>query len=76
METGMTETKIRVERSAVVLHTRPALEMGEEQFFEFCQLNKDRRIEHSRLRRGSEPLRKHFSWSAWFFARSRMRDSR
>jgi hypothetical protein len=25
----------------VVLHTRPALEMNEEQFFEFCQLNRD-----------------------------------
>ena len=43
----MTETKVRVERPAVVLHTRPALEMNEEQFFEFCQLNKDWRIERS-----------------------------
>src|SRR5215210_6260246 len=43
----MTETKIRVERPAVVLHTRPALEMDEEQFFEFCQLNRDWRIERS-----------------------------
>jgi Uma2 family endonuclease len=43
----MTETKVRVERPAVVLHTRPALEMDEEQFFEFCQLNKDWRIERS-----------------------------
>jgi Uma2 family endonuclease len=31
----------------VVLHTRPALEMDEEQFFEFCQLNRDWRIERS-----------------------------
>jgi hypothetical protein len=30
----MTETKIRVERPTVVLHTRPALEMDEEQFFD------------------------------------------
>lgn len=43
----MTETKVRVERPAVVLHTRPALEMDEEQFFEFCQLNRDWRIERS-----------------------------
>jgi Uma2 family endonuclease len=43
----MTETKVRVERPAVVLHTRPALEMDEEQFFEFCQLNREWRIERS-----------------------------
>ncbi len=43
----MTDTKVRVERPAVVLHTRPALDMDEEQFFEFCQLNKDWRIERS-----------------------------
>jgi Uma2 family endonuclease len=45
----MTETKIRVrtEYHPVVLHTRPALEMDEEQFFEFCQLNREWRIERS-----------------------------
>lgn len=43
----MTETKVRVEHPPVVLHTRPALEMDEEQFFEFCQLNRDWRIERS-----------------------------
>jgi Uma2 family endonuclease len=47
LEASMTETKVRVERTAVVLHTRPALEMNEEQFFEFCQLNKVWRIERS-----------------------------
>ena len=47
LEAGMTETKVRVEHPAVVLHTRPALEMDEEQFFEFCQLNRDWRIERS-----------------------------
>ncbi len=31
----------------MVLHTRPALEMDEEQFFEFCQLNPDLRIERN-----------------------------
>ena len=36
-----------MEHPPVVLHTRPALEMDEEQFFEFCQLNRDWRIERS-----------------------------
>ncbi|MBA2715174.1 MAG: Uma2 family endonuclease [Rubrobacteraceae bacterium] len=31
----------------MVLHTRPALEMDEEQFFQFCQLNRDWRIERT-----------------------------
>ena len=43
----MTQTKVRIENPPVVLHTRPALEMGEEQFFEFCQLNRGWRIERS-----------------------------
>ena len=45
----MTETKIKVrtEYHPVVLHTRPALEMDEEQFFEFCQLNREWRIERN-----------------------------
>jgi Uma2 family endonuclease len=43
----VTETKVRVERPAVVLHTRPALKMDEDQFFEFCQLNRDWRIERT-----------------------------
>ena len=43
----MTETKIRVENPPVVLRTRPALEMDEEQFFEFCQLNREWRIERN-----------------------------
>jgi Uma2 family endonuclease len=45
----MTQTKIKVrtEYHPVVLHTRPALEMDEEQFFEFCRLNRDWRIERS-----------------------------
>ena len=43
----MTETKVRVELPAVVLHTRPALEMSEEQFFEFCRINRDWRIERT-----------------------------
>lgn len=31
----------------LVLHTRPALDMDEQQFFEFCQLNGDWRIERT-----------------------------
>ncbi|MDP9487283.1 MAG: Uma2 family endonuclease [Actinomycetota bacterium] len=43
----MTEAKIRTEIPPVVLHTRPALDMDEEQFFEFCRLNRDWRIERT-----------------------------
>ena len=43
----MAETRVRVEHPPVVLHTHPVLEMDEEQFFEFCQLNRDWRIERS-----------------------------
>ncbi len=43
----MTETKFMTEQPPVVLHTRPVLEMDEEQFFEFCQLNRHWRIERS-----------------------------
>jgi hypothetical protein len=37
----VTETKIVTEIPPVVLHMRPALDVDEEQFFEFCQLNRD-----------------------------------
>ncbi len=44
----MAETKVRAEYLLpVVLHTRPAIEMDEKQFFEFCQLNRDWRIERT-----------------------------
>lgn len=43
----MAETKIRTEIPPMVLHTRPALEMDEDQFFEFCQINRDWRIERT-----------------------------
>ena len=43
----MTETKVRVEHPPVVLHTRPALELDEEQLFEFCRLNREWRIERN-----------------------------
>lgn len=39
--------KTRVEYQPVVLHTEPALKIGEEQFFEFCQINRDLRIERT-----------------------------
>jgi Uma2 family endonuclease len=43
----VTETKIRIENPPVVLHTRPALEMDEEQLFEFCRINREWRIERN-----------------------------
>jgi Uma2 family endonuclease len=43
----VTEAKVRTEYPPVVLHTRPALDMDEEQFFEFCQLNRNWRIERT-----------------------------
>ena len=43
----MAETKVRIENPPVVLHTRPALDMDEQQFFEFCRLNEDWRIERA-----------------------------
>lgn len=46
----MTETKIevRTEIVPIVLHTYPALDMDEEQFFQFCQQNRDWRIERTK----------------------------
>jgi Uma2 family endonuclease len=41
------ETKVLVEYPPVVLHTRPAFEMDEEQLFEFCRINRDWRIERT-----------------------------
>ena len=45
----MTETKVQVrtEYHPVVLHTYPVLDLDEEQFFRFCQQNKDLRIERT-----------------------------
>ncbi len=43
----MAEAKVRTEYPPVVLHTRPALDMDEEQFFEFCQQNREWRIERT-----------------------------
>ncbi len=43
----MTETLAPTEVIPLVLQMRPALEMNDEQFFEFCQLNRDLRIERT-----------------------------
>ena len=45
----MTETKVKVrtEYHPVVLHTHPVLDLDEEQFFRFCQQNRDLRIERT-----------------------------
>ena len=43
----MAEATIRVEYQPVILRTAPVLEMDEEQFFQFCQLNRDLRIERT-----------------------------
>jgi Uma2 family endonuclease len=43
----MTHTKIRSEQPPLVLRTRPALEMDNEQLFEFCRINREWRIERN-----------------------------
>ena len=42
-----TRVKVRTEYHPVVLHTHPVLDLDEEQFFRFCQQNKDLRIERT-----------------------------
>jgi Uma2 family endonuclease len=36
-----------VEQAPLVVHTRPVIDMDEEQFFQFCQLNRDLQIERT-----------------------------
>lgn len=43
----MIKVKPQVETPPLVLHFPPAVEMTSEQFFEFCQLNRDLRIERT-----------------------------
>jgi|SRR5437867_10213347 len=43
----MTKVLAYTESSPLVLHTRPAIEMSDEQFYEFCQINRDWRIERT-----------------------------
>ncbi|HVF87525.1 MAG TPA: Uma2 family endonuclease [Pyrinomonadaceae bacterium] len=41
----MTQVLEQVERASVLVHMRPLFEMNDEQFEEFCRLNRDLRIE-------------------------------
>lgn len=43
----MAETLSRTEYPPLVLRTRPAIEMSDREFFEFCQINGDWRIERT-----------------------------
>ncbi|HBY78495.1 MAG TPA: hypothetical protein DEG47_16155, partial [Cyanobacteria bacterium UBA11148] len=45
----MVNLKTRIEKSPLVLHLSPVINLTDEQFFEFCQLNPDLRIERSKL---------------------------
>ena len=42
-----TLTELPVENPPVILQLRPALNMTEDQFFEFCQINRDLRLERN-----------------------------
>lgn len=43
----MIEVQPRIERPPLVLHLPPAIKMTREQFFDFCQLNPELRIERT-----------------------------
>ena len=43
----MATTAVRPDTTALVVRLRPAIELDEDQFFEFCQLNRDIRIERN-----------------------------
>lgn len=43
----MAQVQLQVQRPPLVLHVRPVLDMTRDQFFEFCQLNRDLRIERT-----------------------------
>ncbi len=43
----MTEVQPRIEGHPLVLRVRPAIEMTPDQFFEFCRINRDLRIERT-----------------------------
>jgi len=43
----MSKTPTLAETPALVLHLAPVIEMSDQQFFEFCQLNRDLRIERT-----------------------------
>jgi Uma2 family endonuclease len=43
----MTEATTQVENSPLVLHLHPIINLTDDQFFEFCQINRDLRIERT-----------------------------
>ncbi len=43
----MAENASLVEQEPLVVHTRPVLDMDDEQFFRFCQINRDLQIERT-----------------------------
>lgn len=43
----MTTELVHLEGLPVVLHTRPALDMTDEEFYQFCQINREWRIERT-----------------------------
>lgn len=43
----MAEVLEPIEQAPLVVHTSPVMEMDDEQFFQFCQLNRDLRIERT-----------------------------
>jgi Uma2 family endonuclease len=44
---AMTTVTTQVENSPLVLHLQPIINLTDEQFFEFCQINRDLRIERT-----------------------------
>jgi Uma2 family endonuclease len=47
MEVPMTTPLVHLEGLPLILHTRPVLDLSDEQFYEFCQLNREWRIERT-----------------------------
>ena len=45
--TYMAQHAFLIEQEPLVVHTRPVIDMDEEQFFQFCQLNRDLLIERT-----------------------------
>ena len=43
----MANSALLLEQEPVIVHTRPVLDMDDEQFFQFCQLNRDLQIERT-----------------------------
>src|SRR5437867_3603117 len=43
----MAQTTSLIEQEPLVVHTRPVIDMDDEQFFQFCQLNRDLQIERT-----------------------------